>query len=128
MAIALYNCCGMGEDGDARHVGMPNWPPQHPPITEEENGLTFIRGYLKRLNSHKPGSDVEEKWVVRWIELERQAWQDRPNAPELLLSVYKSDAKLKRLNAVIFRRIKVRIVMRARAQAARSRARRACER
>ena len=84
-----------------------------PPVVEDSQGHTFIRGYLKRLNSQKPGAESEEKWVVRWIELERPL--DRPGSSELLLSVYKSDAKLKRLNAVIFRRIKASVLSTVRA-------------
>ena len=105
--VALCSCCGI--DAEANVGTAVPWPPEHPPVTEESNGITLIGGYLKRLNNYKPGDENSEaRWVVRWIELEYQTWQDRTDDPEILLSVYKSDAKAKRLNAVIFKRIKVR--------------------
>ena len=112
-SMVICHCCGMGEDHHDKAMGASSWPPQMPPVVEDSQGHTFIRGYLKRLNSQKPGSEAEEKWVVRWIELERPL--DRPGSSELLLSVYKSDAKLKRLNAVIFRRIKASVLSTVRA-------------
>ena len=112
-SMVICHCCGMGEDHHDKAMGASSWPPQMPPVVEDSQGHTFIRGYLKRLNSQKPGAESEEKWVVRWIELERPL--DRPGSSELLLSVYKSDAKLKRLNAVIFRRIKASVLSRVRA-------------
>ena len=112
-SMVICHCCGMGEDHHDKAMGASSWPPQMPPVVEDSQGHTFIRGYLKRLNSQKPGAESEEKWVVRWIELERPL--DRPGSSELLLSVYKSDAKLKRLNAVIFRRIKASVLSTVRA-------------
>lgn len=99
--LALCSCCGIDPSGGEAKAVSTNWPPRNPPLTSVDGEHTLVRGYLKRLNNNS--ADGEEKWVVRWIELERQAWQDRP---ELLLSVYKSEGKAKRLNAVIFRRIK----------------------
>ena len=69
-SMVICHCCGMGEDHHDKALAS-SWPPQNPPILEDSHGVTFIRGYLKRLNSQKPGSEAGEKWVVRWIELER---------------------------------------------------------
>lgn len=75
-------------------VGSVEWPPLNPPALVRQDGYKLIRGYLKRKSKK---SDPEQvKWVIRWMEVEppdAERW-------DVMLAVYKTDLKLKRLNAV----------------------------
>ena len=68
--LALCSCCGIDPSGGEAKPVSTNWPPRNPPLTSVDGEHTLVRGYLKRLNNNS--ADGEEKWVVRWIELERQ--------------------------------------------------------
>lgn len=93
------NClCYVPEDAGPTYdrVGMADWPPLHPPSFIKQDGYKLISGYLKRKSSK-----TEAKWAVRWMEVEP------PDAtrPDVMLAVYKTDLKEKRLNAVSLRNI-----------------------
>ncbi|KAJ8599773.1 hypothetical protein CTAYLR_003431 [Chrysophaeum taylorii] len=94
------NClCYLPDDGPVfDRVGIPEWPPVNPPTFTRHEGYKLIRGYLKR-KSNK--SDTETKWAIRWMEVEPP---DAERA-DVMLAVYKTDLKEKRLNAVSLRNI-----------------------
>lgn len=55
-------------------------------------------GYLKRKSNKNDG---ETKWAIRWLEVEPPS----DERPDVMLAVYKTDLREKRLNAVSIRNI-----------------------
>ena len=95
------NCCVMGgDDVDDEHQ-QPVWPPTSPPLTTTHGRLTLVRGYLKRKSTRNLEDGGPPRWALRWLEVDPPE-EDRP---EYMLSVYKTSARSKRLNAVSLKKI-----------------------
>lgn len=114
------NClCYLPDDGpEFERIGIADWPPMNPATYTRHDGFKLIRGasfsccacqyhsaqlalavgYLKR-KSNK--SEWETKWAIRWMEVEPPDSQ----RPDVMLAVYKTDLREKRLNAVSLRNI-----------------------
>lgn len=105
MGNSLQACCQptLADSRQGNGEASATWPPKEPPKTTKMGDIYLIQSYLRRLN--KPDTP-QANWVCRWIELE---FHDPKTEPEYksdyMLCVYKTAAKKKRLNAVIFRRI-----------------------
>ena len=94
-------CCVMGgDDVDDEHQ-QPVWPPTSPPLTTTHGRLTLVRGYLKRKSTRNLEDGGPPRWALRWLEVD----PPEEDLPEYRLSVYKSSAKSKRLNAVSLKKI-----------------------
>ena len=94
-------CCVMGgDDVDDEHQ-QPVWPPTSPPLTATHGRLTLVRGYLKRKSTRNLEDGGPPRWALRWLEVDPPE-EDRP---EYMLSVYKTSARSKRLNAVSLKKI-----------------------
>ena len=94
-------CCVMGgDDVDDEHQ-QPVWPPTSPPLTTTHGRLTLVRGYLKRKSTRNLEDGGPPRWALRWLEVDPPE-EDRP---EYMLSVYKTSARSKRLNAVSLKNI-----------------------
>ena len=94
-------CCVMGgDDVDDEHQ-QPVWPPTSPPLTTTHGRLTLVRGYLKRKSTRNLEDGGPPRWALRWPEVDPPE-EDRP---EYMLSVYKTSARSKRLNAVSLKKI-----------------------
>ena len=94
-------CCVMGgDDVDDEHQ-QPVWPPTSPPLTTTHGRLTLVRGYLKRKSTRNLEDGGPPRWALRWLEVDPPE-EDRP---EYMLSVYKTSARSKRLNAVSLKKI-----------------------
>ena len=91
---ALGDCSGTCAEG-ATPAGT-SWPPSAPDVKMSSGGYKLLSGHLMRLDKDKAG-----KTTVRFFAMENPTAE----IPELLLSVYKSAAKSKRLNALSVRRI-----------------------
>jgi len=94
-------CCVMGgDDFDDEHQ-QPVWPPTSPPLTTTHGRLTLVRGYLKRKSTRNLEDGGPPRWALRWLEVDAP----EEDLPEYRLSVYKTSAKAKRLNAVSLKKI-----------------------
>ena len=94
-------CCVMGgDDVDDEHQ-QPVWPPTSPPLTATHGRLTLVRGYLKRKSTRNLEDGGPPRWALRWLDVDPPE-EDRP---EYMLSVYKTSARSKRLNAVSLKKI-----------------------
>ena len=100
-AMFPITCCVMGgDDVDDEHQ-QPVWPPAQPPLTATHGRLTLVRGYLKRKSTRNLEDGGPPRWALRWLEVDPPE-EDRP---EYMLSVYKTSARSKRLNAVSLKKI-----------------------
>ena len=100
-AMFPITCCVMGgDDVDDEHQ-QPVWPPTSPPLTATHGRLTLVRGYLKRKSTRNLEDGGPPRWALRWLEVDPPE-EDRP---EYMLSVYKTSARSKRLNAVSLKKI-----------------------
>lgn len=100
-AMFPITCCVMGgDDVDDEHQ-QPVWPPTSPPLTTTHGRLTLVRGYLKRKSTRNLEDGGPPRWALRWLEVDPPE-EDRP---EYMLSVYKTSARSKRLNAVSLKKI-----------------------
>ena len=100
-AMFPITCCVMGgDDVDDEHQ-QPVWPPTSPPLTATHGRLTLVRGYLKRKSTRNLEDGGPPCWALRWLEVDPPE-EDRP---EYMLSVYKTSARSKRLNAVSLKKI-----------------------
>ena len=75
--------------------------PISPFLTATHGRLTLVRGYLKRKSTRNLEDGGPPRWALRWLEVDPPE-EDRP---EYMLSVYKTSARSKRLNAVSLKKI-----------------------
>ena len=91
--------CGTCSEGAA--PAGPTWPPAAPEVQTSSGGYKLLSGHLIRLDKSDKDSSRTDRQVVRFFAMESPTAE----IPELLLSVYKSRSKSKRLNALSVRRI-----------------------